>query len=92
MIVLNRITRRDVTSDYLKFIKGEITKEEFNAIEDNLKSVRLELGFGQLKSAMSLLEEIPQEKIGTNFYNNFFSSLDKLINELYVNQYKKFLR
>jgi|TARA_R110001583_G_scaffold183021_1_gene341535 hypothetical protein len=32
MIVLNRITRRDVTSDYLKFIKGEITKEEFEEI------------------------------------------------------------
>ena len=65
------------------YLNEEITKEEFNAIEDNLKSVRLELGFGQLKSAMSLLEEIPQEKIGANFYNNFFSSLDKLINELY---------
>ena len=67
------------------YINEEITKEEFNTIEYNLKSVRLELGFGQLKTAMSLLKEIPQEKIGTNFYNNFYSSLDKLINELYVN-------
>ena len=32
MIVLNRITRRDVTTEYLKWIKGEITNAEFEEI------------------------------------------------------------
>ena len=41
MIVLNRITRRDITSDYLKFIKGEITKEEFEDIKRVLEQNRL---------------------------------------------------
>ena len=29
MIVLNRLTRRDVTGDYIKLIAGEITRAEF---------------------------------------------------------------
>ena len=37
MIVLNRITRRDITSDFLKYMKGEITKEEFEEIADVTK-------------------------------------------------------
>ncbi len=32
MIVLNRITRRDITTDYLKLMKGEITNAEFEEI------------------------------------------------------------
>ncbi len=32
MIVLNRKTRRDITSDYLKLMKGEITNAEFEEI------------------------------------------------------------
>ena len=67
------------------YLNDVITKEEFNTIEDALKPVRLELGFGQLKTAKEILKDIPASRIGVEIYNTFNSDLDKLINELYVN-------
>ena len=42
MIVLNRITRRDVTTDYLKLMKGEITNAEFEEIAGIPRDLDLE--------------------------------------------------
>ena len=69
----------------IMYLNDVITKEEFNTIEDALKPVRLELGFGQLKTAKEILKDIPASRIGVEIYNTFNSDLDKLINELYVN-------
>jgi hypothetical protein len=69
----------------IMYLNDVITKEEFNIIEDALKPVRLELGFGQLKTAKEILKDIPESRIGVEIYNTFYSDLDKLINELYVN-------
>ena len=69
----------------IMYLNDVITKEEFNTIEDALKPVRLELGFGQLKTAKEILKDIPAIRIGVEIYNTFNSDLDKLINELYVN-------
>ena len=69
----------------IMYLNDVITKEEFNTIEDALKPVRLELGFGQLKTAKEILKDIPESRIGVEIYNTFYSDLDKLINELYVN-------
>ena len=69
----------------IMYLNDVITKEEFNTIEDALKPVRLELGFGQLKTAKEILKDIPASRIGVEIYNTFYSDLDKLINELYVN-------
>jgi hypothetical protein len=69
----------------IMFLNDAITKDQFNNIEETLKPVRLELGFGQLKSAFTLLKEIPATRIGVDIYNEFYSDLETLINELYVN-------
>ncbi len=70
----------------IMFLNDAITKDEFNIIEETLKPVRLELGFGQLKSAFTLLKEIPATRIGVDIYNAFYLDLETLINELYLNQ------
>ena len=67
------------------FINEEITKDQFNVIEESFKPVRLELGFGQLKSALTLLKEIDPTKVTDRVYNKFYSDLETLISELYVN-------
>ena len=69
----------------IMYLNDIITKDHFNTIEETLKSVRLELGFGQLKSALTLLKEIPATRIGVDIYNAFYSDLETLINELYLN-------
>ena len=69
----------------IMFLNDAITKDEFNIIEETLKPVRLELGFGQLKSAFTLLKEIPATRIGVDIYNAFYLDLETLINELYLN-------
>ena len=67
------------------FINEQITKDQFNVIEDSFKPVRLELGFGQLKSALTLLKEINPTRVTDRVYNKFYSDLETLISELYVN-------
>ena len=69
----------------IMFLNDAITKDHFNTIEEILKPVRLELGFGQLKSALTLLKEIPATRIGVDIYNAFYSDLETLINDLYLN-------
>ena len=69
----------------IMFLNDVITKDQFNVIEETLKPVRLELGFGQLKSSFTLLKEIPATRIGVDIYNAFYSDLETLINELYLN-------
>ena len=67
------------------YLNDVITKDQFNVIEETLKPVRLELGFGQLKNAFELLKDIPATRIGVDIYNAFYSDLELLINDLYVN-------
>ena len=67
------------------FINEDITKDQFNVIEEAFKPVRLELGFGQLKSALTLLKEIDPTRVTDRVYNKFYSDLETLISELYVN-------
>ena len=55
------------------FVNEEITKDEFNVIEESFKTVRLELGFGQLKSALALLKEINPNRVTVRVYNKFYS-------------------
>ena len=43
MIVLNRITRQDVTTFYLQLMKGEITNAEFEEIAGVNKRINTEL-------------------------------------------------
>ena len=69
----------------IMFLNDVITKDHFNVIEETLKPVRLELGFGQLKSGLTLLKDIPATRIGVDIYNEFYSDLELLINDLYVN-------
>ena len=69
----------------IMYLNEVITKDQFNVIEETLKPVRLELGFGQLKNAFELLKDIPATRIGVDIYNEFYSDLELLINDLYVN-------
>ena len=41
MKVLNSVTRRDVTRDYIRLLKGEITNVEFEVIAGVNESTRL---------------------------------------------------
>ena len=43
MIVLNRITRRDVTSDYILLLEGKITSAEFEEIAGVTKKINTKL-------------------------------------------------
>ena len=67
----------------LMYLNNEITKERFNEIENSINPVRLELGFGQLKTAGDLLKNIDPTKIETNVYINFSNELDLIIDQLY---------
>ena len=63
----------------LTYLDGVITKEEFNAIEEVYKPVRLELGFGQLKTAQIVLDGINE----VEYYNDIKNDLEILIEQLY---------
>jgi len=67
----------------LLFLDGEITKGDLNNIEFAILDVRLELGFGQIKSALDKLLQIAPERIGNEIFNQFENDLNDLINELY---------
>ena len=67
----------------LSYLDGVITKEEFNAVEDIYKPVRLELGFGQLKTAQIVLEGINE----VEYYNDIKNDLEILIEQLYEELY-----
>jgi hypothetical protein len=43
MIVLNRITRRDVTRDYILLLEGKITSAEFEEIAGVTKKINTKL-------------------------------------------------
>ena len=65
------------------YIKEVITKEEFNAIEDNFKTVRIELVNGQLKTALEIFNSLPEETKKTTLYSNFLIDLQNKIKEFY---------
>ena len=67
----------------LLYLDGEITKGDLNNIEFAILDVRLELGFGQIKSAKDKLLQIAPERIGNEIFNQFENDLNDLINELY---------
>ena len=67
----------------LLYLDGEITKGDLNNIEFAILDVRLELGFGQIKSALEKLLQIGPERIGNKIYQNFENDLNNLIQELY---------
>ena len=67
----------------LLYLDGEITKGDLNNIEFAILDVRLELGFGQIKSAKDKLLQIAPERIGNEIFNQFENDLNELINELY---------
>ena len=63
----------------LNYVEDKTTKQEFKSIESIFDPVRIELCFGQLKTALEVLDTVT----GIEYYDEIYNDLETLITQLY---------